>query len=79
MKQTMIHEQSGQKKVVKIGFSWTMFFFGGFVPLFRGDLKWFIISWVLAIFTASISWWVMPFIYNKKYISDLQTKGWKFE
>ena len=36
MKRTMKNE-IGQIKVVKEGFSWTMLFFGIFVPLCRGD------------------------------------------
>ena len=32
-----------KRKEVKLGFSWSMFFFGVFVPLFRGDWKWFLI------------------------------------
>ncbi len=32
-----------QVKPAKIGFSWTVFFFGCLPPLFRGDWKWFFI------------------------------------
>ena len=34
-----ILENNGLRKEVKLGFSWTTFFFGWFVPLFRGDAK----------------------------------------
>ena len=40
---------TNQFKQVKIGFSWTMFFFGFWVPLFRGDWKWLIIMLLLDI------------------------------
>ena len=33
----------GKCKEIKVGFSWTMLFFGVFVPLVRGDWKWFLI------------------------------------
>ena len=36
----VVLEKNGLRKEVKVGFSWTVFFFGLFVPLFRGDLKW---------------------------------------
>ena len=41
----------GKTKEIKIGFSWSAFFFGAFVPLFRGDWKWFLI--ILGINTVS--------------------------
>lgn len=66
----------GVVKEVKVGFSWTMFFFGGFVPLFRGDIKWFFITWLVAIFTAGLSAFVFPFLYNKIYIKELLEKGY---
>ncbi len=35
-------KDKNQVKKGFVGFSWTMFFFGGFVPLLRGDFKIFI-------------------------------------
>lgn len=36
-------EKYGHRKKGFIGFSWTSFFFGFFVPIFRGDLVGFLI------------------------------------
>lgn len=66
----------GVTKQVKLGFSWTMLFFGFFVPLLRGDIKWTILSLVLSFFTAGLAWFVLPFIYNKSYIKGLLYDGW---
>lgn len=68
--------QVGVTKQVKLGFSWTMLFFGFFVPLFRGDLKWTLLSVVLSIVTGGLAWFVLPFIYNKSYIKGLLYAGW---
>ncbi|MDY2631644.1 DUF2628 domain-containing protein [Clostridium sp.] len=76
MKITLKNEV-GQVKQVKVGFSWTMFFFGFFVPLFRGDWMYMIITLLASVVTAGISWLVFPFIYNKLYINNLLKKGWK--
>lgn len=75
MKMTL--EKNGMRKEVKQGFSWTTLFFGCFVPLFRGDLKWAIIMFLLAFMTLGLSWLIMPFIYNKKYLEELLNNGWK--
>lgn len=61
-----------------VGFSWTTFFFGFFVPLFRGDWKWFFIMLVAGILTAGLSNIVFCFIYNKIYTRDLlESKGYE--
>lgn len=70
-------EKDGVIKVCKSGFSWTTLFFGFLVPLLRGDTKWALIMFILGICTCGLSWIVMPFIYNKKYIKGLQEKGFK--
>ena len=64
MKRTMKNE-IGQVKVVKEGFSWTMLFFGIFVPLCRGDWKWFLIILIANLFTYGLASVAFAFIYNK--------------
>ena len=70
------HFTTGAMKQTKLGFSWTMIFFGGFVPLFRGDVKWFFITWAVAVATFGLGWFGFPFLYNKLYIKDLIEKGY---
>ena len=71
------HSKTGQVKEVKSGFSWTSLFFGVFVPIVRGDMKGFIFQFAAAFFTAGISWLVVPFIYNKRYLNRLIDKGYE--
>ena len=78
MKRIMKNE-IGQVKVVKEGFSWTMLFFGIFVPLYRGDWKWFLIILVANLFTYGLASIVFAFIYNEIYINNLLEKGYKFQ
>ncbi len=60
-----------------VGFSWTTFFFGFFVPIFRGDVTWSLIMLVAAIFTAGISNIVFAFLYNKIYTEKLLKDGFE--
>lgn len=84
MKKVLKHE-SGLIKEVKIGFSWTTLFFGLFVPLIRGDLKWALIMFGIALIVgvptygigSFISNLVFAFIYNKLYVRDLLEKGYR--
>lgn len=78
MKQIMKNE-IGQVKIVKEGFSWTTLFFGVFVPLYRGDWKWFLIMLIVNLFTYGLGSIVFAFIYNKIYIDDLLAKGYRFQ
>ena len=71
------HPVTKEIKEAPLGFSWTTLFFGIFVPLFRGDWKWAIISFLLAIITGGISWFIFPFFYNKLYVKELIKKGFK--
>ncbi|PGZ65150.1 hypothetical protein COE58_01145 [Bacillus cereus] len=77
MKDMLKNENTGQIKQAKIGFSWTVFFFGFFPAIFRGNWKWFLIILVAGMFTFGFSNLVFCFIYNKLYINDLLSKGYK--
>lgn len=63
-------------KQVKVGFGWTTFFFGFFVPLFRGDIKWFLIMLLAQMLSFGIASIIFAFFYNKFYIKDLLNKGY---
>ncbi|QEF35539.1 HrgC protein [Helicobacter pylori] len=60
-----------------MGFSWTTFFFGFFVPIIRGDVKWAIVMVVAALFTFGLSNIVFAFIYNKQYTTKLLESGYE--
>ena len=71
------NKKTKQLKLAPVGFSWTNFFFGFFVPLFRGDWKWaaifFVVGWVTFGFGSIIT----AFFYNKLYAEDLIKNGFK--
>ena len=79
-----LKNNAGVSKDVKVGFSWTTFFFGFFPALFRGDLKWaiimLIISGTVGVFTLGLGAWIpgiiFSFVYNKIYIKELLEKGY---
>ncbi|XMB87060.1 hypothetical protein RJG79_04485 [Mycoplasmatota bacterium WC44] len=73
----MMINNLGMTKEGKDGFSWTMFFFGLFPPLFRGDFKKTLTMLVLGIITCGISHIGFCFIYNKLYMENLIKKGYR--
>jgi hypothetical protein len=58
----MINPQTKIVKEAVVGFSWTVFFFGFFVPLIRGDWKWCLIMIGTALLTYGLSSFVFCFI-----------------
>jgi hypothetical protein len=77
MKLIFENPNTGIIKKAPIGFSWTTLFFCVLPALFRGDMKWFCIQFVIAIFTGGLSTLVFAFIYNKIYIQKLLERGYK--
>ena len=57
--------KSGVVATIKVGFSWTSFFFGPFVLLFRGLVLHSIAWFIAAIFTGGLSNIILAFIINK--------------
>ena len=77
-----VMNEIGQGKEIKIGFSWTMLFFGVFVPLFRSDWKWFVILVIANIIFLQVNLAFLPtlifcFLYNKLYARDLYNAGYR--
>jgi hypothetical protein len=78
------HPMTGVRKQSKVGWSWTGFLFGFWVPLFRGDWKWAAISFgvqfVLGLFSFGISslvWCcVLGAKYNQMYVEGLIDRGY---
>tara|TARA_B110000459_G_C16469509_1_gene429038 strand:+ start:405 stop:686 length:282 start_codon:yes stop_codon:yes gene_type:complete len=69
-------KKNGLNKKVSTGFSWKSLLFGVFYPLFRGDTKGASIHFALGLITVGISWFVIPFTYNKRYLKRLIEDGW---
>ena len=83
---------SGQMKEVKVGYSWTTFFFGYLIPLFRGDMRNFWIAFGISCVcdAANVIIPGIPVIihviyniaylapqYNKLYTKFLVRKGYR--
>ena len=66
MATTIQLEKNGALKKSYLGFSWTTFFFGFFVPLFRGDAMWFIVMLILNACTLCMAQLILSFLYNIK-------------
>lgn len=81
---------SGHTIRTKVGFSWTVLFFGFFVPLFRKDWKWFLIMFAIDVIFSYlvgglgdfgdalgyvINIW-LAFFYNEIYIKSLLQNGY---
>ena len=70
-------EKYGHKKNGFLGFSWTAFFFNFFVPLFRGDFKWLLITLILMFLSFGLAQFILCFLYNKFYTINLLEQGYR--
>lgn len=72
------HQQSGLVKSGYVGYSVTYLFFGWFVPIIRGEIGIGVLHLILTVVTfGAFQWLVMPFLYNKQYMSRLLTNNWQ--
>lgn len=74
---TMYQEATGKTIEVKRGFSFTYFFFGPFVPLFRGHIGGFFLSLFIELFTCGLARVILLFCYNGMYINWLAKNGFR--
>ncbi|CAH1852493.1 DUF2628 domain-containing protein [Convivina intestini] len=85
MRVNLFNPATNQTKQIKLGFSWTVFFFGGFPALFRGDIKWFLIALVIGVVLGIPTFGigtglfgiVFAFFYNNLYAKDLIAAGFE--
>lgn len=80
---SMVNPKTGIVKQGYIGFSWTYFFFGFWVPLFRGHYGLFGIHFLIWLFgVITFTWWivqiVLSFFFNKFYTLRLIEEGYVF-
>lgn len=66
-----LKNDAGLIKQCPVGFSWTILMCGPFVPLIRGDFKWFLWMCIPGLYI------IMAFIYNKIYIQKFLMQGFK--
>ena len=70
------HQESGIQKPCFVGYCWTYFFGGFFVPIFRGEISIGVFHLIFSLVTFGIFQLIMPFLYNKQYTTRLLTDGW---
>ena len=71
------HSTTGVIKECKVGFSWTNFFFGVFVPIARGWYGYAGIMALVYLVTGGLAGFVYPFLINKHYAQHLLESGYR--
>jgi hypothetical protein len=70
------HEPSGLLRKGFHGYSWTYLLFGFFVPIFRGEIVIGLLHFVLNVLTLGLFQLIMPYLYNRQYMTRRLTSGW---
>ena len=70
------HSNSGVNKSGYTGYCWTYFFFGFFVPIFRGEISIGVFHLIFSLVTFGLFQLIMPFLYNKQYSTRLLNSSW---
>jgi hypothetical protein len=77
MAKVTLRNKTGVVKICKVGFSWTTFFFGGWVAVFRGQwgevVKWFLLNPITLGIWGLVQCWTT----NKKTIIGFIEKGYE--
>lgn len=79
-KAILIKDEAHDAREAPIGFSWTVLFFGLFVPLLREDWKWFVVMLLLTMFLGPVVVLynaAMAILYNRIFFRGLIKKGYK--
>jgi len=71
------HGASGLTKSGYVGYCWTYFFLGFLVPITRGEIGVGVLHLILSVVTFGLFQLIMPFLYNKQYMTRLLTSGWQ--
>lgn len=71
------NKQTGEVVETPTGFSVTCLFFGGLVPIIRGDWDGFFKLAIFAMLTCGIYHFVFAATYNQSYIKKLIMKGYE--
>jgi hypothetical protein len=71
------HQQSGLVRKGYVGYCWTYFFFGWLVPIFRGEIGVGVLHLLLTSVSLGFFQLVMPFLYNKQFMTRQLTSGWQ--
>jgi hypothetical protein len=76
MSQQIVLVKNGVEIEVKNGISWTFFFFGWLVPLFRGQGMEALLVVCFGLITFGLSHFYFIFTINKRYKNYLLADGW---
>lgn len=64
-------------KVGRLGWSWTYFYFGFWVPLFRSEIGIAALHLLFTIITFGLFQPIWSFLYNKQHMTRLLNSGWE--